>query len=76
MPQFVDHTAGDVAQQILVLGPAVPAIALVLDSTWALAAGTARQWLARSPRRLAAVSGSGGAVMIGLGTSLLVTARH
>jgi threonine/homoserine/homoserine lactone efflux protein len=76
MPQFVDHTAGDVAQQILVLGLAVPAIALVLDSTWALAAGTARQWLARSPRRLAAVSGSGGAVMIGLGTSLLVTARH
>ncbi|MFO7190890.1 MULTISPECIES: LysE family translocator [Thermocrispum] len=75
MPQFVDHTAGNVTQQVLLLGLAVPAIALVLDSTWALAAGTARQWLARSPRRLATVSGSGGAVMIGLGTGLLMTSR-
>jgi len=42
---------------------------------WALAAGTAREWLARSPRRLAAIGGTGGLVMIGLGTSLAVTGQ-
>lgn len=75
IPQFVDHGAGAVPQQILLLGLAIPAWALVLDSVWALAAGTARQWFARSPRRLAAIGGSGGAVMIGLGTSLALTGR-
>lgn len=75
IPQFVDHAAGGVPQQILLLGLTIPAWALVLDSVWALAAGTARTWFARSPRRLAAIGGSGGAVMIGLGASLALTGR-
>jgi threonine/homoserine/homoserine lactone efflux protein len=45
------------------------------DSTWALVAGAARTWLARSPRRLAAVGGTGGLVMIGIGASLALTGR-
>ena len=41
----------------------------------ALAAGTARAWLARSPRRLEMVGGAGGLAMIGIGASLALTGR-
>lgn len=41
----------------------------------AVAAGTARQWFTRSPRRLAMIGGTGGLVMIGLGVSLAATGR-
>ena len=37
------------------------------DSVWAYAAGTARAWFARSPRRLSTLSGVGGGLLIGLG---------
>jgi threonine/homoserine/homoserine lactone efflux protein len=48
---------------------------VVCDSTWALVAGTARTWLARSPRRMAVVGGAGGLVLIGVGASLALTGR-
>jgi threonine/homoserine/homoserine lactone efflux protein len=75
LPQFIDRSAGDVPLQILVLGAIFSGIALVCDSAWALAAGSARAWLARSPRRLAALGGTSGLIMIGLGTTLAVTGR-
>lgn len=75
LPQFVDPARGGVPQQMLVLGLCIPAFGLILDTLWALAAGSARTWFARSPRRLAAVGGSGGLVMIGLGASLALTGR-
>lgn len=49
------------------------AIALVLDSVWALAAGSARDRFASSPRRIAAVGGAGGLAMIGLGVGVAAT---
>ena len=52
LPQFVDRGAGRVPLQMLFLGVLVAVIALVSDSVWALAAGTARAWFARSPRRI------------------------
>jgi threonine/homoserine/homoserine lactone efflux protein len=61
--------------QMLILGSLFPAIALVLDSAWAAIAGTVRQWLVASPRRLALIGGTGGLVMIGLGVSLAATGR-
>ena len=67
LPQFVDYDRGHPAVQMLVLGLVFVAIALVSDSMWGLAAGTARVWLGRSPRRLAAIGGTSGVVMIGLG---------
>lgn len=70
LPQFTDRAAGDLTVQMLVVGALFPLIALVLDSVWAIVAGTAGQWLSRSPRRLAAVGGTGGLVMIGLGVTL------
>lgn len=76
LPQFVDRAAGHAALQMLLLGAVWSAIALVCDSSWALAAGSARAWLARSPRRLAAVGGAGGLAMIGIGVSLALTGRN
>ena len=77
LPEFTAGAAGrlTVTMQMLILGALFPAIALVLDSAWAAVAGTARQWLVRSPRRLALIGGAGGLVMIGLGVSLVATGR-
>jgi threonine/homoserine/homoserine lactone efflux protein len=75
LPQFVDRPAGHVPVQMLLLGAVWSAIALVCDSAWALAAGTARAWLARSPGRLAVMGGAGGLAMIGIGASLALTGR-
>jgi threonine/homoserine/homoserine lactone efflux protein len=61
---------------MLVLGAMFVAIALLLDSGWALLAATARTWFARSPRRLEAVGGTGGLMMIGLGATIAVTGRR
>lgn len=75
LPQFVDRSAGSVPAQLLVLGAISCAIALLCDSLWALLAGSARSWLVSSPRRLAAIGGSGGLVLIGLGAGLAVSGR-
>lgn len=75
LPQFADSAAGPMVLQMLLLGALFPPIAILLDSVWAVAAGTARQWFARSPRRLAAIGGTGGLVMIGLGLGLAVNGR-
>lgn len=75
LPQFVDAATGHPTVQLLVLGSLFPLLAVLLDSVWALAAGTARAWLARSPRRLAAIGGTGGLAMIGLGVTVAVSGR-
>ena len=75
LPQFTNPAAGHLPLQMLLLGAVFPVIALVLDSVWAAAAGTARQWFVRSPRRLALIGGTGGLVMIGLGATLAITGR-
>ena len=75
LPQFVDRSAGHVPVQMLLLGATFVAIAGLCDSSWALAAGTARAWFARSPRRLELVGGTGGLVMIGIGASLALSGR-
>jgi threonine/homoserine/homoserine lactone efflux protein len=76
LPQFVDRQAGDVPVQIIALGAIFAGIALLSDSTWALAAGTVRAWLSSSPRRLAALGGTGGLLMIGIGARLALTGRN
>lgn len=75
LPQFVDPAAGRVPLQLLLLGVVSIAAALVSDSVWAVVAGAARDWFGRSPRRLAAIGGAGGMVMIGLGVHLAFTGR-
>jgi threonine/homoserine/homoserine lactone efflux protein len=75
LPQFVDRQAGHLPQQLLLLGAVFAGIALLSDSAWALAAGTARAWFGRSPRRLELVGGTGGLMMIGIGATLAVSGR-
>ncbi|MEV7284320.1 LysE family translocator [Streptomyces sp. NPDC093252] len=76
LPQFVDRAQGQVAAQMLLLGLVFSAIAVASDTVWGLAAATARDWFARSPRRLSAVGGAGGLAMIGLGVTVAVTGRR
>jgi threonine/homoserine/homoserine lactone efflux protein len=76
LPQFVDRSAGSVPAQMLVLAVVPVAIGLVTDTCWGLIAGQARDWLAGTPRRLAALGRIGGVSMIGLGVSVAVTGRH
>ncbi|HEY1156916.1 MAG TPA: LysE family translocator, partial [Arthrobacter sp.] len=70
LPQFVDYKSGAIPFQLSLLGAIFLLIALVSDSAWALAAGWARQWFVRSPRRIPRVEATGGALMIGLGGTL------
>ena len=75
LPQFTQPSLGHVAFQMLILGVVFIAIALVLDGAWALVAGTARERLTASPRRLDAIGGAGGVVLVGLGVGLLSTSK-
>lgn len=71
LPQFVVPEAGSAASQMLLFAVIFCVLAAVSDSAWGLAAGSARDWFARSPRRLRTVGGIGGATMIGLGVGLV-----
>jgi threonine/homoserine/homoserine lactone efflux protein len=75
LPQFIDRDAGHVQLQFLLLGAISLIVGLFSDGAWAIVSGTARVWLARSPRRLEVIGGAGGLVLIGLGVRLAVTGR-
>jgi threonine/homoserine/homoserine lactone efflux protein len=75
LPQFVDRTGGHVPNQILFLGLVFAVIAIVSDTTWALAAGRCRRWFARSPRRLELIGGAGGLAIVAIGAGLIVSGR-
>jgi len=76
LPQFVAPAAGSVPAQMLLLGLVFVGIALVSDSSWALAAGAARSWLARSRGTQEALGVAGGTVMIGLALELVLNGRR
>jgi threonine/homoserine/homoserine lactone efflux protein len=71
LPQFVDVDGGSVAVQVVVLGLLFVALALLSDSAWGLAAGTAAGWLRGKRRVLRTQRYATGGVLVGLG---LVTA--
>jgi threonine/homoserine/homoserine lactone efflux protein len=73
--QFVDPHGAPVPVQMALLGLVFVAVALVSDGAWGLLAGSARTWLARSPRRLEALGGAGGVVTIGIGLRMAVSGR-
>jgi threonine/homoserine/homoserine lactone efflux protein len=75
LPQFVASSGTPAGIQMAVLGLVFVVIAVISDSAWGLAAGTARNWLTRSPKQLARLNGLGGLVMIGLGLRLAATGR-
>ena len=75
VPQFIVRSSGRVSLQIFTLGLVCCLLALVSDGTWGLAAGTARQLLSRSPRRLSWLGAGGGVTLVGLGLGLALTGR-
>jgi threonine/homoserine/homoserine lactone efflux protein len=75
LPQFADPERGAVPVQLLVLGLVFVAIALVCDSAWGLVAGSARTWFLGSPRRLEAIGGASGVVVVALGARLALSGR-
>lgn len=70
LPQFVNYSAGNLWFQMLVLGLIFEVLGIIGDMTYALAAGYARDWLARNPRRLTAIITTGGMIIITLGLFL------
>ncbi|WP_432252954.1 LysE family translocator [Streptomyces sp. HNM1019] len=75
LPQFVNHSAGHLPLQMMVLGLVPTTIGLITDTLWGLGAAAARAWFARSDRRLSMVGGAGGLAMIGLGVTVAATGR-
>lgn len=76
LPQFVAPEAGWVPGQMLMLGGIFVGLALISDGAWAFAAGSARDWFARSPKRIERLSATGGVMMIGLGGALALTGAN
>jgi threonine/homoserine/homoserine lactone efflux protein len=76
LPQFVDRSQGHVTLQLALLGAICIAIGALSDGVWAIASGTAREWLGSSPRRLERMTGAGGVMLIALGFGLAVTSRQ
>lgn len=76
LPEFIDRGAGHPTLQLATLGVICLLVALVSDSTWALAAGAAREWLGRSSKRLEYLSIGGGVTMMLLGVWLALTGRR
>jgi threonine/homoserine/homoserine lactone efflux protein len=67
LPQFVDIDRGHVAMQIAVLGLLFTALGIVTDGCYALAAGTAGNWLKRSRSYLEVERYVSGVLFVGLG---------
>jgi threonine/homoserine/homoserine lactone efflux protein len=76
LPTFVDRAQGHLTLQLATLGVLCGVVAAISDSSWAIASGTARAWLGRSPRRLEWLSAGGGVTMIALGAGLAITGRR
>jgi threonine/homoserine/homoserine lactone efflux protein len=76
LPQFVDPEQGAAVLQIGVLGLVFVVIAVVSDSIWALAAGTASERLRGNRRFLSAQRYVSGSVFVGLGALTAAAKRH
>ncbi|MDA8277811.1 MAG: LysE family translocator [Actinomycetota bacterium] len=70
LPQFVGKTSMSPILQMVLLNVIFLLMGFTSDSMWALAAGTLRRWLSSSRKRLEAVTGTGGALIFGLGLYL------
>ena len=76
LPQFVDPDKGSAALQIGVLGLLFVGLAVISDSIWALAAGSASERLRGSRRFLAVQRYVSGSVFVGLGAVTAFAKRH
>jgi threonine/homoserine/homoserine lactone efflux protein len=73
LPQFVDVSRGAVGAQILVLGLLFVALGVISDGLYAVAAGTAGDWIRRDGWILRAERYVSGGVFVGLGVTAAFT---
>ena len=76
LPQFLDPGRGSVVLQALVLGALFVAIALLSDSVWALASGSAAGWLKARPIAAHVERWVTGTVLVGLGAAAALSGTH
>jgi threonine/homoserine/homoserine lactone efflux protein len=76
LPQFVDLSRGHVAVQIVFLGLVYTALGFVTDGSYALAAGTAGNWLKRNRAYLKVERYVTGTLLIGLGLTAAFAGNH
>jgi len=69
-PLFVNPAGDSVILQMLFLGGLLFVMGIASDVVWAVAAGGAKHWFARSAGRLAGIRLAGGVALIGLGVYL------
>jgi threonine/homoserine/homoserine lactone efflux protein len=69
LPQFVDPTRGNVADQILFLGVLFAALGLTTDTFWALTSGTVASLFRRSPSAMRTQRYLSGGILISLGVA-------
>lgn len=74
LPQFADVSKGSVGLQIALLGVLFILIAVVSDGMYALAAGTASEWLRGNARFLRAERWISATVLVGLGVTAALAA--
>jgi threonine/homoserine/homoserine lactone efflux protein len=75
LPQFVDPARGALHLQILLLGAIFMGLGLMSDGMFALAAGTAGDWLRRNRRFLRFQRWFSGSAFIGLGVTAALADR-
>ncbi|MPZ39970.1 MAG: LysE family translocator [Rhizobiales bacterium] len=76
LPQFVDVNRGHVAMQIVLLGLLFTFMGFMTDGCYALAAGTAGNWLKRSRAYLRFERYASGVLFIGLGLTAAFAGNH
>jgi len=73
LPQFVNPPSGHVPVQMLTLGLLFVALSATTDSGWAIAAGTAGDWIKQHPRFTDGQRYVTGGALIGLGAAAAFT---
>ena len=73
LPQFVNPSSGHVPAQMLTLGLLFVALSATTDSGWAIAAGTAGDWIKQHPRFTGGQRYVTGGALIGLGAVAALT---
>jgi threonine/homoserine/homoserine lactone efflux protein len=76
LPQFVEMSRGHVAMQIAILGLVYTVLGFISDGCYALAAGTAGQWLKRSHGYRKFERYVSGVLLIGLGVTAAIAGHQ
>jgi threonine/homoserine/homoserine lactone efflux protein len=76
LPQFVNSAKGAVPLQIGTLGLLFVALSVITDAGWAIAAGTAGQWIKTHPQFARGQRYVSGGALIGLGAAAAISGNR